>query len=194
MFKKVQGVGVQFNKKNSLIFFKDSDQKRDSCENTEELFLLKAKCYYHATYVFQSKSTLYGCLNVEKVLAWNRRDIWNLSDSDGIRTHNHLVCRQTLIQLLSVRLRTKWLWVRIPSLSLKPLCMTVTLKSINVWIGWEMFCKAAALEYFIFTSNSLWWNFPVFKKIESIYGTAISFSNEKVFTNFQLTQNTSSGI
>ena len=136
-----------------MIFFKDSDQERDSCENTELLFLLKAKCYYHATYVFQSKSTLYGCLNVEKVLARNRRDIWNLSDSDGIRTHNHLVCRQTLIQLLSVRLRTKWLWVRIPSLSLKPLCMTVTLKSINVWIGWEMFCKAAALEYFIFAQT-----------------------------------------
>ena len=74
-FKKVQGVGVQFNKKNSMIFFKDSDQERDSCENTEELFLLKAKCYCHATYVFQSKSTLYGCLNVEKVLARNRRDI-----------------------------------------------------------------------------------------------------------------------
>ena len=164
-FKKVQGVGVQFNKNNSLIFSKDSDQKRDSCENTEELFLLKAKCYYHVTYVFQSKSILYGCLNVKKVLAQNRRDIWSLGDSDGIRTHNHLVRRQTLNHLLSARLRTKWLWVRIPFLPLKPLYMTVTLKSINLWIGWEMFCKAATLEEFIFTSNSLWWNFPIFKKI-----------------------------
>ena len=52
----------------------------------------------------------------------------SLSDSNGIRTHNHLVCKQTLNHLaklaslakwLSIRLRTKWLWVRIPLLSLK---------------------------------------------------------------------------
>ena len=35
-----------------------------------------------------------------------------LSDSNGIRTYNHL-------NPVSVRLRTKWLWVRIPLLSLK---------------------------------------------------------------------------
>ena len=35
---KVETVGVQFNKKQTS--FKDSDQKRNSCENTEELFLL----------------------------------------------------------------------------------------------------------------------------------------------------------
>ena len=46
-----------------------------------------------------------------------------LSSSNGIRTHNHLVRKRTLNHLanwllaslakwLSVRLRTKWLWVR----------------------------------------------------------------------------------
>ena len=155
---------MQFNKKKSLIFFKDYDQKRDSCENTEELFQLKAIfkkpiCYYHATYVLQSKSTLYSFVNVKKVLAWNRHDIWSLSGSNGIRTHNHLVRKQTLSHLLSARLWTKWLWVWILLLPLKPLYMTITLKSINVWIGWEMFCKVATLEWFIFSSNSLWWNF-----------------------------------
>ena len=44
-------------------------------------------CYYHVTYTFQSESRLYSCLNIKKVLAQNRRDIWNLSDSNGIRTH-----------------------------------------------------------------------------------------------------------
>ena len=41
-----------------------------------------------------------------------------LSDSNGIQTHNHLVCKQTanLAKWLSVRLPTKWLWVRIPLL------------------------------------------------------------------------------
>ena len=47
------------------------------------------------------------------------------SDSNGIQTHNHLVPERTLNYLaslakwLSVQLRTKWLWVRIPLLSLK---------------------------------------------------------------------------
>ena len=42
-------------------------------------------------------------------------------DSNGIRTHNHLVCKKLafLAKWLSVRLRTKWLWVRIPLLTLK---------------------------------------------------------------------------
>ena len=43
-------------------------------------------------------------------------------DSDRARTHNHLVCKQTLNHLakwLNVHLRTKWLQVRVPLLSLK---------------------------------------------------------------------------
>ena len=91
-------------------------------------------CYYHVTYAFQSKSTLYSCPNVNpketgcklnihktfrrrpghllnvlctfnlcpvstgkqrKLLARNRRDIWSVSDSNGVRTHNRLVCKRT---------------------------------------------------------------------------------------------------
>ena len=37
-------------------------------------------CSYHATYAFQSESTLYSCLIVKERLAQNRRDIWSLSD------------------------------------------------------------------------------------------------------------------
>ena len=29
-------------------------------------------------------------MDVKKLLPWNRRDIWNLSDCNGIRTHNRL--------------------------------------------------------------------------------------------------------
>ena len=46
-------------------------------------------------YAFQGESTLYGCLNVKELLAPNMRDIWSLSDSNGIRTHNHLVSKRT---------------------------------------------------------------------------------------------------
>ena len=41
-----------------------------------------------------SESTLYNCLNVKEFLARNRRDIWKLSDYNGTRTHNHLVCKR----------------------------------------------------------------------------------------------------
>ena len=54
-------------------------------------------CYCQVTYMFQSASTLYRCMNVKELLAQNRRDILSLSDSNGLRTHNnHIVRRFTL--------------------------------------------------------------------------------------------------
>ena len=55
--------------------------------------------YYHVTYEFQSDSILYNFLNVKELLARNRRYTWSLSESNGIRTHNHLVLKQTLNHL-----------------------------------------------------------------------------------------------
>ena len=37
-------------------------------------------CSCHVTYVFQSESILYSCLNVKELLARSRRKIWGLSD------------------------------------------------------------------------------------------------------------------
>ena len=96
------------------IFYADKDLKI----TREEMPV----CYDDVTYAFQSESTLYSCLNVKELLAQNRHGIWCLSDSNGIRTHNHLVCKQTLNHLakwLSVRLRTNWLWIWFPLLSLR---------------------------------------------------------------------------
>ena len=80
------------------------------------------------------------CLNVKKLLARTRCHIWSLSKSKGIRTHNHLVRKWTfnhlaeLAKWLNVRLQTKWLWLRIPLLSL---CLVFVL---NIWEGpWS--CK-----------------------------------------------------
>ena len=53
-------------------------------------------CCYHVTYVFQSESTLYICLNIKEPLARNRCNIWSLSDSNRTPTNNHLVHKQTL--------------------------------------------------------------------------------------------------
>ena len=60
-----------------------------------KLFLTASS--YHVTYVFQSESALYSCLNVKKTLARSRLEILSLSDCNWTRTHNHLVRKRTLI-------------------------------------------------------------------------------------------------
>ena len=106
--------------------------------------LWMTECYYHVMYVIQSESTLYSCLNVKELLAQNRCDIWSLSDSNGIRTHNHLVRKRTLNHLLkqanlakwlNILWRTKWLWLWIP------------LMLMNVWfVGWDAQTLAGAIR------------------------------------------------
>ena len=50
-------------------------------------------------YACQNESTLYSCLNINELLAHSRRDIGSLSDSNEIRTHNHLFRKRTLNHL-----------------------------------------------------------------------------------------------
>ena len=63
-------------------------------------------CSYHVMYAFQGKSTFHSCLKVKELLPGNRHDIWSLSDSNGIETHNHLVHKWTLNHLAK---QAKWL-------------------------------------------------------------------------------------
>ena len=76
---------------------------------------------------------------LKELLSRNRCDTLSLSGSNSIRTYNPLVRKRTLNHLtklakcLSVRLRTKCLWVRIPLLSLM-LLIDVTYKLIDLRI------------------------------------------------------------
>ena len=56
-------------------------------------------CPCHVTYAFQRESTIYSCLNVKKLLAQSRREIWSLGDCNWTRTHNHLVNKRKLNDL-----------------------------------------------------------------------------------------------
>ena len=58
--------------------------------------------------VFQSESILYCCLNLKELLARNMHIIWSLRDSNWIRIHNLIVCKQTLSHLAKL---VKWLSV-----------------------------------------------------------------------------------
>ena len=62
--------------------------------------------YYHVTYPFQREPTLYSCLNVKQLLAQNRCDMSSFSDSNEIRTHNHVFHKRTLNHLAKL---AKWL-------------------------------------------------------------------------------------
>ena len=61
-------------------------------------------CSCHVTYIFQSKSTLYSCLNVMELLAQSMRESWSLSGCNWTRTHNHLIQKRALNHLTSLAL------------------------------------------------------------------------------------------
>ena len=54
--------------------------------------------YDHVTYMFRNESTLYSFLNFKEFFVPNMYDVWNLSDSNGIRNHNHLVYKRLVLQ------------------------------------------------------------------------------------------------
>ena len=59
-------------------------------------------CSCYVRYEFQSKSTLYLCLNVKERVALNKREIWSLSDWNWTRTRDRLVCKRTLNHLVKL--------------------------------------------------------------------------------------------
>ena len=67
------------------------------------IFMVHWLCFCRVTYAFKGESALSNWLIVKEIFAWNRRDIWNLSNSNGTRTHNHVICKRTLNYL------AKWL-------------------------------------------------------------------------------------
>ena len=63
-------------------------------------------CSCHVTYAFLSESTLCSCLNVMEFVAWNRRNLWSLSNCNWTRTQNQLLRKRMLNHLAKL---TKWL-------------------------------------------------------------------------------------
>ena len=57
------------------------------------------------------------------------RDIWELGGCNGTWNYNHLVGQRTLNH--SVRLRTKWLWARVPLQSLKTAHMSMMIQEFK---------------------------------------------------------------
>ena len=70
-----------------IIFFTESMRKKFEFRYVYLQLTQKSiftACSYHVTYAFQSQFTLYSCLNVKELVAWNRRDSnklkWSLSE------------------------------------------------------------------------------------------------------------------
>ena len=65
-----------------------------SCTVSSYLYDELGWCFYHVTYalwVNQHSEWVDLYLNVKELLAWNRLDIWRLSDCNRTRTHNQLI-------------------------------------------------------------------------------------------------------
>ena len=135
-------------------------------------------CYYHVTYAFWSESTSYSCLNLKELLARNRRDIWSLSDCNGIRTHNLLFRKRILYRIaklalwLSVSLRTEWLWVRISLQSLKlQICLRYLINFLQIEKMWKIlltyFCITFVLLAYIFEARFFTLVMRVTKKMKT---------------------------
>ena len=98
--------------------------------------LILILCYYQVTYKFQSESTRYSlsecqwtpCSKQAPYLKFK----WQQRDSNP----QHLVRKQTVNHLwLSVRLRTKWLWVRKQLLSLILILFFFSMKPSYLLMG-----------------------------------------------------------
>ena len=48
---------------------------------------------------FRVNLKFYSCLDLKELLAWNRHEIWSLSDYNWTRINNHLVCRWAINHL-----------------------------------------------------------------------------------------------
>ena len=98
--------------------------------------------YVIITYAFQKECTLCSCMNVKEFLARNRRDIWSLSDSNWIRTYNHLVCKWTLNHLaIFWWVNGKWKFTILNSLNIR---IKIWEWSLRLWLFTHKYS-----EYFI---------------------------------------------
>ena len=81
--------------------------RNDSAEMWVLIFTLHMTVlFFHVTYEFQVKSTIFSCVNVEHLVVRNTSENLSLSKCNKSRTHNHLGPKQTLNHLIKV---TKWL-------------------------------------------------------------------------------------
>ena len=155
-----------------------------NCENRLHYFkhnIRLAVCYYHVTYyTFQNESTLYSCLNVKELLARNRRDIWSLSDCNGIRTYNHLVRKQSLNHLAKLVIMASldkrlngWVFVyELSCCELESRCCHLRLALEKLWAYWSWYKKYNIMlikkSVFVFYvgETGLYSNYYVFKYLK----------------------------
>ena len=131
---------------------------------------------------FKSESTLYSCLNVKELLVRNRLEIWSLSNGNGTRTHNHLVCKSTVAVTYVCFLDKKWKFTSkirtciisfkfIPYPSLKPygrivrnICYPIPLSSDLNWFSFKIqsicICTSCSFKFFNNT-DSIWRSFAL---------------------------------
>ena len=114
----------------------------------------------HVTYEFQSESAVYNCLNFKELFSLNRRNIWNLNDSNGIRIDNYLAPERILYsqrdQLIKLCCDYKyiypqciWPYVLIMSRT----GFRVNLRSLGAWMLWINMFETDAISDVLVTAT-----------------------------------------
>ena len=90
--------------------------------------------------------TLYSSLNVKELLAWNRRNIWSLSNSNRIQSLNHLAHKRTpnlcceYLSIWCIWLYVIWLYVCHVMYGFQS---ESTVQSIVAWMSRNLLTKGA---------------------------------------------------
>ena len=103
------------------------------------------------------------CLNVKELLVRSRRYIWSLSDSNVIRTHNHLVRKQKLNNL--PKLADGWVFVHeLSGYEFESRCCHLKICMFAVNRRTLLKCTDPrpffAIDLFVFVSRCcMWWRY-----------------------------------
>ena len=119
------------------------------------------------------------CLNIKELLAWSRRHIWSLSDSNGTRTHYHLVHLRTkclCVRFLLLSLKKIWIWNILTQY--QGLLQTLFVGNSRTKIG-TFFKRHKKLAYFyvllhfaLFSlASPFFWCFPAFRKTLPVHSS-----------------------
>ena len=136
-----------------------------------------AGCYYHLVYAFESECALYSSLNVKELLTQNRRNIWNLSDSNRIRNFIHLVSNWTL-EHISIRC----IWLHVITISRTRLRMN--LHSIVLWLPMNSLTKTGTLSDLFWERT--YFTFRQLLSVDWLWEAYVTWQQHRVKSTIQL--------
>ena len=132
-----------------------------------------------------SESALCNCFNINELLTRNRNAIWNLSDSNGMRTQNHLARKQTLnvfvYELSGCGLESRCSYLKFSYLNMEELWTGITFKKFPCYMhacSWRIGKNTRTFLTYV----KRFWVIPCMKNCRNLIALC-----KKVFRNSPIT-------